>query len=230
MAEMRSVSTIGQNENDGLKTENEKLKKKLEEQNKEILLLRAAIESLKGTTSFVLMELRLREGIDKFIVKDKHITNLYSSYESWLTDIVERMDKNWNYETRTGTEENEKYFYFQTARMGVKEIRPNCSLLIEKTFESKTISKEETSYSFGKFTINQKSESWLCDRAIAKTIFLLHPTDHSKSVELQPDDAYVKGLSLSWQAEGINSENAIERKNGEHVRYIFLMCILRKYY
>ena len=236
----RSASTtVEEEENEALKAQNKKLKMSLEKKEKEVHLLRAAIESWKGTSSFVLMELRLLEGIDKFIVKDKYITNLYGNYASWFKDIESRMSTVINRIKTHGsgghTEENEKYLFYKTKYVDATQIRSHCFLRINEAtidFSNRfgfNQVQEKASYDNGGFDINRKSESWLCDRAIGKTIFLLHPTDHSKSIELQPDDMHIKGLSLSWQAEGIGYEHTSQKTENQTVYYSFLMCILRKY-
>eukprot|EP00111_Clytia_hemisphaerica_P020362 TCONS_00059976-protein len=212
----RSASTTEQEEIQSLKAENEKLKKSLEEKDKENKLLTAAIESLKGTASYVLMELRLREGIDKFLDKDKHITNLYSEYGLWVKDVESRMPQN------GGVEETERYHFYKTISVDATQIYSTIYLQISNIYMS--------SFQGGRFAIYSK-KTWLNNKEINKTVLLLHPTDHGKSIELVPDDNQVNGRSLTWRADGIKYENAFQKTitpNQPTLMYSFLICILRK--
>ena len=165
------------------------------------------------------MELRLREGIDKFLDKDNHITNLYSDYGTWVKDVRSRMP------LTGGIVESEKYFFYKTNSVNATQIA--YSTVILRIFKS----QQDTNFNNGRFTIRSELHSWLYDKDISKTIYLLHPTDHGKSIELVPDDNQINHRSPTWRADGIKYENAFQKDSAPNqptIVYSFLLCILRK--
>ena len=131
---------------------------------------------------------RFIEGISRFIEGVDAMTNEYDSYAQWYDDSVSRL------KSFSGGFVCPKYLLIQS----------DISINKKKSSVSFCCSNDVRSSDTDFFLFAQNSDAWTC--ANTRRVFVLHPTDPKKSLQLKPSRLLNIAILGRWISESVNLE------------------------